>query len=227
MRDRALWILIAGFLLAGCELPFTPGTGGPNAWVDAPLHGSTHPLGPVELVAHGTAPDGVAVVELSIDGAPVTQPSAGGENLYTARLLWTPPGPGTYTFLARARSSGGAWSSGSVVVFTVVLGVAEDKAGIGYSGIGYRTSGVKAIRLSKTDGADAYGPTYENVLNGDYPLGRMLYLNVVKAPNEPLPTLQKEFIKFVLSKQGQRIVVKDGYLPLPAAVAAQQLEVLD
>lgn len=109
---------------------------------------------------------------------------------------------------------------------SVVLGVTEDKGGIGYSGIGYKTSGVKAIALSK-GGGQAYEPTYENVLSGNYPLGRLLYINVVKEPNKPLPTLVKEFLKFVLSKEGQEIVVKDGYLPLTAKVAADQMAKLD
>ena len=109
---------------------------------------------------------------------------------------------------------------------SVVLGVTEDKAGIGYSGIGYKTSGVKAIALSKK-GGKAYAPTYENVLAGNYPLGRTLYVYVAKEPNKPLPKLTREFLKFVLSKEGQEIVVKDGYLPLPAAVAAKQLALLD
>jgi len=105
----------------------------------------------------------------------------------------------------------------------VVLSVTEDRAGIGYSGIGYKTSGVKAIALAKENGGTAYGPTYENVLGGTYPLGRMLYLYVAKAPNKPLPKNIEEFLKYVLSKEGQEIVVKDGYLPLPAEVAAKQL----
>ncbi|MDY0213305.1 MAG: phosphate ABC transporter substrate-binding protein [Desulfuromonadaceae bacterium] len=109
---------------------------------------------------------------------------------------------------------------------SVVQSVAEDRGGIGYSGIGYKTSGVKAIALSKKDGATAYEPTYENVLKGKYPLGRMLYINVAKKPNEPLPKLVSEFLRFVLSREGQQIVVKDGYLPLPAAIAQQQLDLL-
>ena len=107
---------------------------------------------------------------------------------------------------------------------SVVQSVTEDKGGIGYSGIGYKTSGVKAIALSKKDGETAYEPTYENVLEGKYPLGRMLYVYVAKKPNEPLPKLVEEFIRFALSKEGQKIVVKDGYLPLPAKIAEQQLE---
>jgi len=110
---------------------------------------------------------------------------------------------------------------------SVVLGVTEDKAGIGYSGIGYKTSGVKAIALGKKDGDTQYEPTYANVMNGKYPLGRMLYINVVKEPNKPLPTLVKEFIKYALSKEGQEIVIKDGYLPLTAEIVKQQLALLD
>lgn len=110
---------------------------------------------------------------------------------------------------------------------SVVLGVTEDKGGVGYSGIGYKTSGVKAIALAKKDGQKAYEPSYENVMKGKYPLGRMLYINVVKEPNKPLPTLVKEFLKYVLSKEGQEIVVKDGYLPLTAAIAKKQLALLD
>ncbi|MFO7983663.1 MAG: phosphate ABC transporter substrate-binding protein [Desulfuromonadales bacterium] len=107
---------------------------------------------------------------------------------------------------------------------SVVLGVTEDKAGIGYSGIGYKTSGVKAISLSRTEGGKAYGPSYENVLEGNYPLGRLLYLYVAKQPGKPLPKLIEQFLTFVLSKEGQEVVVKDGYLPLPAKVAEQQME---
>ncbi len=109
---------------------------------------------------------------------------------------------------------------------SVVLSVTEDTAGIGYSGIGYKTSGVKAIALAKKDGQPAYGPTYENVLDGKYPLGRMLYLYVAKQPNKPLPKMIEEFLKFVLSREGQETVVKDGYLPLPAKVAQKQLDLL-
>ncbi len=109
---------------------------------------------------------------------------------------------------------------------SVVMGVTEDKYGIGYSGIGYKTSGVKALALSKKNGEHAYEPNYDNVLSGKYPLSRMLYIYVVKEPNKPLPKITEEFLKYVLSKEGQEIVVKDGYLPLPAKVAEKQLQVL-
>jgi phosphate transport system substrate-binding protein len=107
---------------------------------------------------------------------------------------------------------------------SVVLAVTEDMGGIGYSGIGYKTSGVKAVSVSKKKGEPAYEPTAENVMAKKYPLGRMLYLYVAKEPNKPLPKLTEEFLKYVLSKEGQEIVVKDGYFPLPAKVADKQKE---
>ena len=72
-----------------------------------------------------------------------------------------------------------------------------------------------------------YEPNYDNVLSGKYPLSRTLYVYVVKKPNKPLPKLTTEFLKYVLSKEGQEIVVKDGYLPLPAKVISKQLKNLE
>jgi phosphate transport system substrate-binding protein len=105
---------------------------------------------------------------------------------------------------------------------SVVQGVASDLGGIGYSGIGYQTSGVKAVALGDSDD-EMYEPTPDNAMSGDYPLARFLYIYVNKKPNEPLDELTREFVKLVLSKAGQEIVVKDGYYPLPASVASDQL----
>jgi phosphate transport system substrate-binding protein len=108
---------------------------------------------------------------------------------------------------------------------SVVQGVASDLAGIGYSGIGYATSSVRALPLTATAGK-MYDPTLENALSGDYPLARFLYIYVNKKPNEPLDKLTAEFIKFVLAKEGQEVVVKDGYFPLPASVTAETARLL-
>ena len=102
---------------------------------------------------------------------------------------------------------------------SVVQGVTKSLNGIGYSGIGYRTSSVKALPLSRKDGGEAIEPTPENAVSGKYPLARYLYVYVNKHPNEPLAPLEKEFILMVLSKTGQAVVVKDGYVSLPAKVA--------
>ncbi len=105
----------------------------------------------------------------------------------------------------------------------VVQGVGSDLAGVGYSGIGYMTSEVRALPLGKT--ADKmFEPTPENCISGDFPLARFLYIYVNKKPGEPMDKLVAEFVKFIESKEGQEVVVKDGYFPLPASVAAEEIE---
>ncbi|UZE95709.1 PstS family phosphate ABC transporter substrate-binding protein [Alkalimarinus alittae] len=106
---------------------------------------------------------------------------------------------------------------------SVVQGVSESINGIGYSGIGYKTASVRALALAKKPGQPFVDATPENAVTGKYPLSRFLYVYVNKAPNKPLSPLDGEFIKSVLSKQGQQVVVKDGYVPLPAAVADKSL----
>lgn len=106
---------------------------------------------------------------------------------------------------------------------SVVQSVTSSVNGIGYSGIGYKTSGVKAVPLAKKAGAPFAEANAENALSGAYPLSRYLYVYVNKAPNKPLAPLEAEFIKMVLSKEGQEVVIKDGYIPLPAAIAKKAL----
>jgi phosphate transport system substrate-binding protein len=102
---------------------------------------------------------------------------------------------------------------------SVVNGVTEDRFGIGYSGIGYKTSGVKAVPLSETGTGAFSNGSYEDVTSGKYPLWRYLYVYINKAPNRPLDPLVAEFTKLIFSKEGQEAVVKDGYMPLPAKIA--------
>ena len=106
---------------------------------------------------------------------------------------------------------------------SVVQGVTEDLAGIGYSGVGYKTSGVKALKLSAKEGGTAYGTDdIANIYAGNYPLARFLFVYVNKTPNKPLDPLVGEFVKYILSKQGQEVVVKDGYLPLQSRIAQDE-----
>lgn len=107
---------------------------------------------------------------------------------------------------------------------SVVQGVTKSLNGIGYSGIGYRTSGVRAVPVSEDADSEFVEATAENAIAGSYPLGRFLYVYVNKHPNKPLPPLERAFMKMVLSRQGQEVVIKDGYIPLPAKVVAKQLE---
>ncbi|MBX3746171.1 MAG: phosphate ABC transporter substrate-binding protein [Verrucomicrobiae bacterium] len=132
---------------------------------------------------------------------------------------------GTYGFFKDAALRGGDFRAsvkeqpGSSAV---VQGIANDLAGIGYAGIGYRTSGVRAVALSGRD-STAYEATVENCLSGRYPLARFLHVHVNRRPGQPMDTLTAEFIRFMQSRQGQEAVVKEGYYPLPASVAAGEL----
>ncbi|WP_429884665.1 PstS family phosphate ABC transporter substrate-binding protein [Geoalkalibacter halelectricus] len=108
---------------------------------------------------------------------------------------------------------------------SVVQGVSESINGIGYSGIGYITSGVRAIPLGKEPGK-FFEPNAENAASGDYPLARLLYVYINKHPNRDLSPLEREFVKLVLSQEGQEVVVRDGYIPLPASIAKKTLEEL-
>lgn len=109
---------------------------------------------------------------------------------------------------------------------SVVQGVASDKYGIGYSGIGYKTADVLAVPLSSSDGEPFVEATPENAYSGEYPLARFLYLYINAKPGDALDPLRREFIKYIFSKQGQMDVVKDGYYPVPAAIATETLAAL-
>jgi len=110
---------------------------------------------------------------------------------------------------------------------SVVQGITEDKFAIGYSGIGYKTSGVKTLALSEKKGGTCFDGSYENVISNHYPLSRYLYIYIVKHPTKPLDPLVKEFMKFVLSYEGQQIVIKDGYLPLTPEIVLEELKNLE
>ena len=106
---------------------------------------------------------------------------------------------------------------------SVVQGITKSLNGIGYSGEGYRTSGVRMVPVAKKAGGEFVEVNAANALSGKYPLARFLYVYVNKHPNEPLAPLEGEFIRMVLSQTGQSIVVKDGYIPLPAKVVEKAL----
>ncbi len=106
---------------------------------------------------------------------------------------------------------------------SVVQSVSSSVNGIGYSGIGYKTSGVRAVPLRKKTSGKFIEATPANAVSGSYPLSRFLYVYVNKHPNKELAPLQKEFLKMILSQQGQEVVIKDGYIPLPAKVVEKYL----
>jgi len=108
----------------------------------------------------------------------------------------------------------------------VIASVGENRFAMGYSGIGYKTEAVKPLALSSKKGEPAIEPSEENAYNGKYPLGRFLYLAVNYKPTSKMEPLRKEFIKFVFSREGQEIAVKDGYFPVDAKTAAKALKLV-
>ncbi len=107
---------------------------------------------------------------------------------------------------------------------SVVQGVATDKYGMGYSGIGYKTADVHALPLANKDGDPFIPATPEYAYTGEYPLARFLFIYVNAKPGEQLDPLRREFIKYIFSKQGQTDVVKDGYFPITATIAKETLD---
>ena len=103
----------------------------------------------------------------------------------------------------------------------LVTAVAKERGSIGYSGVVYLTPAVRPVPIADGD-QPAIAPTYDQILAGKYPLSRFLYLYINQKPGAKADSLVTEFIRFVLSKTGQQIVIKDGYLPLSAAMVAEQ-----
>jgi phosphate transport system substrate-binding protein len=103
----------------------------------------------------------------------------------------------------------------------VVQAVANDKFAIGYSGIGYRTAGVRALPLAPKTGETLVAPEPKAAYEGEYPLARFLLLSVNHKPGSQLDPLRREFIRYVLSATGQADVKKDGYLPVTGELARE------
>lgn len=109
---------------------------------------------------------------------------------------------------------------------SVVQSISQSLNAIGYSGIGYRTSSVRTVPLAAEEGAEFIDATPENAVSGEYPLSRFLYVYVNKAPNKELAPLERELVKLMLSKEGQEVVFKDGYVPMPKRVVDKVYEEL-
>ena len=106
----------------------------------------------------------------------------------------------------------------------VVQAVASDKFGIGYSGIGYATADVRAVPLAAKPSGSPIPPEPKFAYNGEYPLARLLFMSVNYKPGSALDPLRREFIRYMLSAEGQADVKKDGYLPVTAPIAKRALE---
>lgn len=112
---------------------------------------------------------------------------------------------------------------------SVIGAIAADQFGIGYSGIGYKTADVKVVPLSAETGKATvyFEANAKNAYEGTYPLARPLYLSLKKKPNTKLDPLRREFLKFVLSRDGQALAEKGEFIPITAEMAKEELEKLE
>ncbi|MGH7232672.1 MAG: PstS family phosphate ABC transporter substrate-binding protein, partial [Nitrospiraceae bacterium] len=94
---------------------------------------------------------------------------------------------------------------------SVILALSRDPLGMGYSGIGLQASTVRAVPLADTEGMPFVEPSAESVMNGSYPLRRLLYLYVDKSPTGTLSPVVQEFLTFANSREGQETAVKTGF----------------
>ncbi|MDP9050646.1 MAG: substrate-binding domain-containing protein [Acidobacteriota bacterium] len=104
----------------------------------------------------------------------------------------------------------------------------KDKYAIAYSGIHEKTAQVKTLALASRDGAPYVSFTLETIAHRTYPLGRSMYMYLNRAPGKPLDPKIAEFLRFILSRQGQDAVAKQNvFLPLTPGAVNEQLKKLE
>lgn len=133
---------------------------------------------------------------------------------------------GTYEYFRETALYGGDYrpeikeQSGSEAV---IRSVAQDKYGIGYSGIGFKADGVRAVPLAAYYGGTCYQPTADATLSGKYPIARYLYVYLNKNPKQALDPLRAEMVKYILSKDGQQEAENGGFFPITNEVRETDL----
>ncbi|MBV9407070.1 MAG: substrate-binding domain-containing protein, partial [Acidobacteriaceae bacterium] len=114
------------------------------------------------------------------------------------------------------------------VVFPIAGRIAVDRYGIGYTGVAYVDSAVKMLAVSGDEAGPYYSATYENVARAAYPLTRLIYFNTNKSPDKPLNLALQEFLRFILSREGQQIILDQGiFIPLRAGQASGSRSLLE
>jgi phosphate transport system substrate-binding protein len=137
------------------------------------------------------------------------------------------PASGTYTYFKEHVLQNGDYRDEVKELpgtSSVAQAVSADHFGIAYVGIGYVTSNVRAVSICEKEGSDPVEPTEKNAYSGDYPLSRFLYLYFNRTPGKSLAPLVREFIRFVCSREGQELVLKAGYHPIPASITVEEVK---
>ena len=122
-----------------------------------------------------------------------------------------------------------AKSKGMTHAFTVAAqDMAKKPGGLTYAMLANLTPNVKVVKLAEKEGGPCYEPTIQNVYEHKYPFSRYVYIYVNKAPGKPLEPKVKEFLRAVLSKEGQQVVAEERvFIPLMPEVVREELKKLD
>ncbi len=129
---------------------------------------------------------------------------------------------GTFKPTLRERAASGTLDIDNLDA--VVAAVANDPSAIGYAGFAQSTNEVKSLSIAESEGSPFIAATFDTVLNRQYPLSRFNYIYVNKPPGKPLPPMVREFLRLILSAEGQRSIVEDGsFLPLPLSILKEEL----
>jgi phosphate transport system substrate-binding protein len=108
----------------------------------------------------------------------------------------------------------------------LVQSITADTYGIGYSGIGFKAEGVRAVPLASYYGGTCYEASAEATFSGKYPIARYLYIYLNKKPNQSLDPLRTEFVKYILSKNGQEQTERGGFFPITNEIRDSDLSKL-
>lgn len=143
------------------------------------------------------------------------------EKVFDGGHLWKPE---LHEFADDPGSKGGSTDGGQKLLDAL----AGDRYGLGYSGLLYGHPDVKAVALSVSDAGPFVAPTRASVENHSYALTRVITMFVDRKPGQPLDPKLAEFLRYILSREGQQAVVDHGhgYLTMPAAAVVDQLKKL-
>jgi phosphate transport system substrate-binding protein len=109
----------------------------------------------------------------------------------------------------------------------IIDALSQDRYGIAISNLRFANASVKAVVLAGDDGGAYYAPTPNNLIDQSYPLARLIPACIDRKPGEPVDPLLREFLRFLLSREGQRAMLQDsGYLPLATQVIRAQLAMI-
>jgi ABC-type phosphate transport system substrate-binding protein len=125
--------------------------------------------------------------------------------------------------------NGGAWSGavreGSIA--DTALAIARDPGAIGFGGFEEGGPGLKTVAVAAREGGPFYEGNAENASSGRYPLTRYMYIRLNRKPGESLPSQVKEFLRYILSREGQEPILYSAYFPLTASEVKEELVKLE